>query len=117
MKENPIVTKSFAFALRIVKLHRYLVEEHKEFTLSRELLMAGTSIGKYVVAAEGAESRSTFATQMSIAFQKAAETEYWLQLIHFAEYISEKEFLSIDTDREELSKMLSRISTTARKNE
>lgn len=48
MSENPIVAKSFAFALRIVKLSRYLADEYKEFTLSRELLVAGTNIGKHV---------------------------------------------------------------------
>lgn len=56
MNDNPIVSKSFAFALRIIKLCRYLAEEHKEFTLSRELLSSGTNIGRYVKAATSGES-------------------------------------------------------------
>lgn len=114
MNENPIVTKSFAFALRIVKLCRYLADEHKEFTLSRELLSAGTNIGRYVKAAVGGESRESFVTNMGRALQKADETEYWLQLIHFAELINAKEYESIDSDRKELAKMLTNIVKTSK---
>lgn len=64
MTENPIVVKSFAFALRIIKLCRLLAEKHKEFTLSRELLSSGTNIGKFVVSAVGGESRESFVTNM-----------------------------------------------------
>ncbi|CAN5336794.1 hypothetical protein BH20ACI2_BH20ACI2_18900 [soil metagenome] len=55
MSENPILTKSFAFALRVIRLSRYLADEHKEFTLSRELLSSGTNIGRYVKEALSAE--------------------------------------------------------------
>ncbi len=109
MSENPIVVKSFAFALRIVKLCRYLVDEHKEFTLSRELLSAGTNIGRFVKGGVSGESRDSFITNMGRALQKADETEYWLQLIHFAGFLNEKEFESIETDRKELAKMLTKI--------
>ncbi len=64
MTDNPIVVKAFAFALRIVKLSRYLADEHKEFTLSREVLSAGTNIGKFIVTAVGGESRESFVTNM-----------------------------------------------------
>lgn len=99
MKDNPIVVKSLAFALRIVKLCRYLMVEHKEFTLSRELLSSGTNIGRFVKAAVSDESRDSFVTNMGRALQKADETEYWLQLVHFAEFLNEKEFESIEADR------------------
>ncbi|MBX3282463.1 MAG: four helix bundle protein [Acidobacteria bacterium] len=114
MKENPIVTKSFAFALRIVKLSRYLADEHKEFTLSRELLSAGTNIGKHVKEAQSSESADGFPKYMGMALRRADETEYRLQLIYFAELIKEHEFDSIEADRKELAKMLTAIVKTSR---
>lgn len=114
MSENPIVVKSFAFALRIVKLCRYLADERKEFTLSRELLSSGTNVGRYVKAGVSGESRDSFIMNMGRALQKADETEYWLQLIHFAEFLKEKEFESIETDRKELAKMLTNIVKTSK---
>lgn len=114
MKDNPIVTKSFAFALRIVKLSRYLADEHKEFTLSRELLSAGTNIGKHVKEALSAESPDGFPKYMAMALRRADETEYWLQLIHFAELLKDNEFDSIEADRKELAKMLTAIVKTSK---
>lgn len=114
MNNNPILTKSFAFSLRIIKLYRYLVDEHKDYVLSKEVLVAGTHIGKHVKEAVNAESRQSFTNEMAIALKKASETEYWLQLIFFAGLISEREFESIDADRLELFKMLTRITKTSR---
>ena len=114
MTDNPIVVKAFAFALRIVKLSRYLADEHKEFTLSREVLSAGTNIGKFIVAAVGGESRESFVTNMGKALQKADETEYWLRLIRFAEFIKDKEYESIEADRKELAMMLTKIVKTSK---
>lgn len=45
MKENIVQQKSYAFALRIIKLYRFLTEEKKEFVLSKQVLRSGTSIG------------------------------------------------------------------------
>lgn len=114
MTDNPIVVKALAFALRIVKLSRHLADEHKEFTLSREVLSAGTNIGKFVVAALGGESRESFVTNMGKALQKADETEYWLRLIEFAELIMDKEYESIEADRKELAKILTKIVKTSK---
>src|SRR5687768_18405333 len=104
MKDNPVLEKSFAFALRIVKLYRYLIEEKKEFVLSKELLISGTHIGKHVKEAVNAESRQTFIQEMAIARRKTSETEYWLQLLFQADFLSEREFTSIEADREEIFK-------------
>lgn len=114
MNENPIVTKSFSFALRIVKMSRHLADAHKEFTLSRELLSSGTNIGKNVKAAISAESSESFTRFMATALRKADETEYWLQLIRFAELISDREFDSIESDRRELARMLTKIVKTSK---
>lgn len=117
MNENPVLDKSFAFALRIISLYRYLVEEKKEFLLSKELLIAGTHIGKHVKEAVNAESRQIFINEMSVARRKASETEYWLQLLHKAHFLNDKEFRSIESDREPLIKMLTSIVKTSKTNE
>ena len=114
MTENPIVERSFGFALRVLKLCRYLAEEHKEFTLSRELLTAGTNIGKHVVSAVSGDSSESFTRSMAQALTRADETEYWLKLIRFAEYITEREFDSIEADRKVIAKMLTKIVKTSR---
>ncbi len=114
MSDNPIVTKSFAFALRIIKLSRYLADEHKEFTLSRELLIAGTNIGKHVKEAVSGESPEAFTSFMAKALRRADETEYWLHLIRFAELINEREYDSVEADRKELAKMLTKIVKTSK---
>src|SRR5215207_3835134 len=112
--DNPIIAKSFAFAMRVVRLHRYLVDEKREYSLSKELLVAGTHVGKHVKEAVHGESRERFALEMGAALRKVNEVEYWLQLIHFAEYIGEKEFSLMDNDRLELAKMLTSITKTTR---
>ena len=116
MKENPVLEKSFAFALRIIKLNRYLVEEKKEFVLSKELLVSGTHIGKHIKEAIDGESRQIFVNEMAIARRKASETEYWLQLLFQADFLTEKAFNSIEGDRMEIFKLLTSIVKTSKEN-
>ncbi len=56
MKENVIRSKSFAFALRIIKLYKFL-DDKKEFVLSKQFLRSGTAVGALVREAEQAESK------------------------------------------------------------
>lgn len=116
MKDDPILEKSFAFALRIAKLYRYLVEEKKEFVLSKELLVSGTHIGKHCKEAVDAESRQIFINEMGIARRKTSETEYWLQLLFQSELLNELQFNSIEKDREEIFKLLTSIVKTSKEN-
>jgi four helix bundle protein len=117
MEKNIVLEKSFAFALRIVKLCRYLMEVKKEFVLSKELLVAGTGVGKHVKSAVFAESREVFITEFGVARRKSEDTEYWLQLLFNDGNISEREFESMDADRVEVTKLINAIRGTARKNE
>ena len=87
MENNLVLDKSFAFAMRIVRLCKYLSEQKHEYILSKELLMAGTNIGKHVKEAVSAESRQVFISEFGVARRKASETEYWLQLLLHAELI------------------------------
>ncbi len=115
MTQNIVQEKSFIFALRIVRLYKYLCAEKQEFVLSKQILIAGTYVGAHVKSAQEAESKSVFAHEMSIALQKASETEYWLQLLHEADYIDDKAFDSIRADCIEVMKLLTSIIRTSRR--
>ena len=106
MKENIVKDKSFAFALRVVHLAKYLESKKKEFVLSRQVLRSGTAIGALVREAEHAESKSDFIHKMSIALKEANETLYWLELLRQGEYIGDENFESVRSDSEELIKLL-----------
>jgi four helix bundle protein len=106
MKENIVKDKSFAFALRVVHLAKYLESKKKEFVLSRQVLRSGTPIGALVREAEHAESKADFIHKMSIALKEANETLYWLELLRQGEYIGDQNFESVRSDSEELIKLL-----------
>ena len=108
--------KSFRFAIRIVNLYKYLVECKKEFVLSKQVLRSGTSVGAMVREAECAESREDFIHKLSIGYKEMNETVYWLELLFECEYISEKEYESIDVEATELIKLLASSLKTARMN-
>ena len=76
--ENPLKTKSYGFALRVVKLYKYLASESKEFVLSKQVLRSGTSIGANIVEGNREQSKVDFVHKLSIALKEADETEYWL---------------------------------------
>ena len=114
MSENIVLQKSLDFALRIVKLCRYLNEEKREYVLSKELLISGTNIGRHVHAATGAENRETFISEFGIARRRALETEYWLLVLYHGEILNEQEYHSIEADRLELVKIISSIHSTSR---
>ena len=96
--ENIIENKSFEFAVRIVNLYKHLTENKKEFVLSKQLLRSGTSIGANIAEAEQAQSRLDFISKLSIALKEAAETDYWIRLLHGADYLSDSEYSSILAD-------------------
>ena len=109
MKDNIIETKSFEFAIRIVKLYKYLTETKKEFVLSKQLLRSGTSIGANVSEAECGQSKADFYAKMSIALKEANETYYWLRLIFHTDYLNKQEFESIEIDIKEVIALLTSI--------
>ncbi len=116
MKDNIIKTKSFDFALRIINLYKYLSGEKKEFVLSKQLLRCGTSIGANLRESEHAESKNDFIHKLSISLKEANETEYWIELLHKSNFISEKEFLSLSKDVREILKLLISIIKTSKNN-
>ena len=111
--KNVCVEKSFDFAIRIVNLSNYLKDTKKEYTLSKQLLRAGTSIGANISEAQRGQSKADFAAKMSIASKEAYETEYWLRLLYRTNYLSEDEFQSIHKDILEIISLLMAICKTA----
>ena len=106
MAENVIMEKSKSFAIRVVRLYQYLTDNKKEYVLSKQLLRSGTSIGANVREANRAQSGKDFTSKMNIALKEAAESEYWLELLHETGYLSDNAFSSIMNDCGELNRLL-----------
>lgn len=109
LHDNDIYDLSKSFALRIVRLYKYLTDNKKEYVISKQLLRAGTSIGANVHEAKNAQTRPDFATKMNIALKEATESQYWLELLHDADYIDDKEFISISEDCDHVTAVLVKI--------
>jgi len=114
MNESVLKTKSFRFAVRIVNLYKYLCDDKKEFVLSKQTLRSGTSVGAMVREAEHSESKADFIHKLAIAQKEINETLYWLELLKVTEYISDKEFESINADAVEIIKILTSSIKTAK---
>lgn len=114
MKENAVLEKSKAFALRIIALYKYLSDEKREFVLSKQILRSGTSIGANITEAQCGISEKDFLAKMYVAFKECAETGYWLELLHESGYITDLQFDSIHQDYSELFKLLSAITKSAK---
>ena len=115
MKDNVIKSKSFEFALRIVKLSKLLIEGKREYVISKQLIRSGTAIGALVREAEQAERKKDFIHKLSIALKEANETEYWIELLYKSHYLDEPGFNSMYSDLNELLKLLTAIIKTSKK--
>lgn len=114
MKENILKQKSFNFAVRIVNLYKYLKKQHGEYILSQQLIRSGTSIGAIIREAEHAESLKDFIHKLSIGLKEANESKYWLDLLFATSFITKKMFESLNTDCEELLKLLTASVKTSK---
>ena len=112
--DNIIEIKSKYFAIRIVRLVRYLQDEKREFILSKQLIRSGTSIGANVKEAIRGQSKADFIAKMNIALKESSETEYWLEILHETDYLGDKEFESIYADSKEIIKILMSIVKTSK---
>ncbi|WP_345234124.1 four helix bundle protein [Hymenobacter saemangeumensis] len=103
---GPLLQKSFAFAVRVMKLHRHLQAKEHEFNVSKQLVRSATSIGANAEEATGAISSADFTSKLSIAYKEARETSYWLRLLHASGYLEEKLFVSFHDDCQQLCRIL-----------
>lgn len=117
MKKSDVLRdKSKVFALRIINLYKYLREQKSEYVLSKQVLRSGTSIGANISEGGYAQSKADFISKLAIALKETAETEYWLELLHEADYIDDTSFESISADCNALLKLLTSSIKTAKKN-
>ena len=101
-----IQEKSFAFAVRIVRLYKYVRTSKQEYIMTKQLLRSGTSIGANVAEAQQAQSRADFINKLNIALKEAYETHYWIRLLKATEYLTEQQYHSIASDCAELERLL-----------
>ena len=116
MKDNILLDKSFIFAVRIVKLYKYLCSQKKEYVLSKQLLRSGTSIGANINEAQDAQSKNDFISKLSISLKEARETKYWIELLRETDYLTDKEVNNILEDLIEVIKLLVSIIKTTKEN-
>ena len=116
MKENILIDKSIVFAARIIKLHDFLIKNKKGITIAKQIIRSGTSIGANINEANYGQSPADFISKMHIALKEAAETEYWIKLLHMAEYIDEKMVESLLKDCLEIKRILISSINTAKDN-
>jgi len=116
-RESIVGEKSMAFAKRIAKCYRYLKDKKKESVMSKQLLRSGTSIGANVREGLYAQSRKDFISKLNIALKEAGETDYWLEVIHSAEYFTDDEYQSLKEDNDELLRLLISIIKSTKENE
>lgn len=112
MDGNVSVEKSFEFAVRIVNLYKYMIREHKEYVLSKQLLRCGTSIGANIAEAQRGQSKADFYSKMSIALKEANETHYWLKLLYRTDFLNKEQYDSLNKDVLELLGILTAICKT-----
>ncbi len=112
MKENLIQEKSFAFAIRIVNLYKFLTKEKQEFVLSKQLLRSGTSIGANIEEGIGGQSKADFQSKLNISYKEARETIYWIKLLHATDFLNKEQSDSFLSDADEICRILDKILIT-----
>jgi four helix bundle protein len=112
--ENPLLKKSYDFALKIVKLYQFITKNKYEYVLSKQLLISETSIGANIAEANGAISKADFSAKISIAYKESLETKYGLNLLMDSEYIEVTTAQKLINDADELSKIIFTILKSTR---
>ena len=113
-KDNVVQIKSYAFAVRIVKVFNYLSEQRKEYVLSKQLLRCGTSIGANIEEAIGGQSEKDFFAKLTISYKEARETHYWIRLLKDTYYLFVEEADNLLKDVDELLRIIGSIQKTLR---
>ncbi len=112
--DSIIAKEAYLFALEVIKLYKYVVAEKREFVLSKQLLLSGTSIGANINEAVSGQSKRDFVHKLSLALKVVRETIYWLNLLKGSNFISLPEFNKLNTDCNEIVKILSSIIVTTK---
>ena len=111
-KDSVLRSKSYAFAIRVVNLAKFLRDEKKEYILSKQIVRCGTSIGANIEEASGAQSDNDFIAKLHIALKESKETHYWLRFLRDTKYITEDQAESLLCDIGEIITILTRSLKT-----
>lgn len=115
-KTRDIVERTFAFAMRIVRLCQALEQQTGVWrTLGKQRLRAGTSIGANVKEAQAGQSRSDFAAKYAIALKEARETIYWLRLLRETGSVKLDELDAILKEAHEISRIIGSIIVSTKR--
>ena len=114
MTENIIKTKSSNFAIDIVNTYKSIIENKKEYELSKQLLRSGTSIGANIREGLNAQSLKDFIHKFSIAQKETDESLYWLELLKETNYITSDQFEKMNEKCLEIMKIISKIIVTSK---
>jgi len=113
-KGNIVKDKSYSFAIRIIKLSRFLNVEKKEYVLSKQILRCGTSIGANVEEAIGGQTLKDFRSKMMIAYREARETKYWLNLLKDSDILDDNLAESLISDCEDIVRITGKIVSSTK---
>ncbi len=113
-KDNFIVKKSYSFALEIIKIYKFLINEKKEYVISKQMLRCGTSVGANIHEAIASESKKDFTHKLGIAVKEARETSYWLNLLKDSDYLSDEQFKNLNKNCDEVIRILNSIILTTK---
>lgn len=116
-EDNIVLTKAEAYAIRIIRMCKYLQEEKNEYIMSRQLLKSGTSIGANLTESSESISRPEFIAKTQIALKECSESMYWLRLLVATEYITNDLFQSFTADGKDIYYLLVAILKTAKANQ
>ncbi len=114
---NIVLEKSSNFAIRVVKLYRYLCEEKKEYALSKQLIRSGTSIGANVNEAQAGQSKADFIAKMAVASKEARESKYWIDLLIKTDYLNKNDVhaQTLVSEIDEIVRLLTAIVKSAQR--
>lgn len=113
--ENNVYEITSEFAIRIVKLYKYLTEEKHEYIMSKQLFRSETSIGANSFEGKNAQSRADFNSKMNIALKEATESGFWIDLLHKTEYLDETQYKSLYNDWNKIMGVLTKIVKATKK--
>ena len=113
--KGELTNYSIELSLQIVAFYKYLVEERREYVMSKQILRSGTSIGANIHEANYAVSKADFISKLQIAVKEAAETEYWMIVLEKSGYYDNR-FLELKRLLESTKRMLVSSLNTAKNN-
>jgi four helix bundle protein len=114
-RKSLIESKSYAFAVEVVRVYQSIQKKKREFVLSKQLLRSGTSIGANIMEGLGAYTKKEFSSKLGIAYKETQETKYWLRLLRDTNYLTEADFEFLFKNCDELAKLLFTIIRSSRK--